>query len=248
MKFIGIIPARFASGRFPGKPLVDIRGKTMIQRVYEQALKCSLLDELAVATDDRRIFDHVSSFGKVFMTKAEHQSGTDRCLEAYDILNSEGMYSDTDALLNIQGDEPFISPDQIALVVHGLTDKNRGIVTLKKSVREAHVFHDPNVVKVVCAANRKALYFSRAPIPLSRDESRVAQQHDSILGYKHIGLYGFRISTLRAVSALPKGKLEATESLEQLRWLEHGYDVYVEETGIDSYAVDTPEDISKLPG
>ncbi len=245
MQFIGVIPARYASSRFPGKPLARIGEKSMIQRVYEQAKKCGLLNDVVVATDDKRIFDHVNQFGKAVMTSDKHQSGTDRCLEAFNILNVNNRYDKSDGLINIQGDEPFISPQQIERVAEALKKEGRFIVTLKKKIESEDAHHNPNIVKVVSTNQNKALYFSRLPIPFLR------KGHDATVrvterGYKHIGLYGFRVETLRQIVVLPRGKLELCESLEQLRWLENGFDIYLEETDFESQAVDTPEDLKKI--
>lgn len=245
MRFIGIIPARYASTRFPGKPLATISGKTMIQRVYEQCLKCSLLNDLVVATDDQRIFDHVSGFGQVLMTGSNHQSGTDRCLEALDMINIDKQYADSDCLINIQGDEPFISPEQIELLVNRLSQSGKNILTLIKKIREEKSYFDPNQVKVVFTNNHKALYFSRAPIPFYKHHQKETKNRQ-LFGYKHIGLYGFRIKTLRQITKIDEGTLEQAESLEQLRWLQHGFEIFLVETQHESIAVDTPADLDKL--
>ncbi len=245
MRFIGVIPARFASSRFPGKPLAMINGKTMIQRVYEQSLQCRLLDEVIVATDDQRIFDHVSGFAKAVMTSPEHPSGTDRCLEAFEIINEDKRYVDTDCLINIQGDEPFISPVQIELLVNGLRDTGKSILTLIKKITCEKEHSSPNVVKVVFTIEHKALYFSRAPIPFYKHHNKETK-YKKLLGYKHIGLYGFRIETLRQITSIGKGMLEKTESLEQLRWLQNGFDIFLVETQLESMAIDTPDDLDKL--
>ncbi len=217
----------------------------MIQRVYEQCLKCSLLNDVVVATDDQRIFDHVLSFGQVVMTRADHPSGTDRCLEAFDIINKDNKYADTDCLINIQGDEPFISPMQIELPVKKLMDKEKNIVTLIKSINHAETYTNPHAVKVVFTNDHKALYFSRAPIPFFRHLDNEKTNRD-FYGYKHIGLYGFRIETLRQITKIDESVLEQAESLEQLRWLQHGFDIFLVETQLESIAVDTPADLDKL--
>lgn len=245
MQFIGIIPARFASSRFPGKPLADIGGKTMIQRVYEQALKCEMLKEVVVATDDERIFDHVRSFGRAVMTSTSHRSGTDRCLEAFNNINKQNEYKDEDGLINIQGDEPFVDPGQLAMLAAMLQDPAKKIVTLVKKISSADTFNNPNVVKAVKASSGKALYFSRAPIPFLR-KNTIKEQYTPDQAYKHIGLYGFRISTLKQIAAMDAGVLEQTESLEQLRWLENGIDIYLSETFSESIAIDTPEDLKNI--
>lgn len=245
MRFIGIIPARYASSRFPGKPLAMIDGKTMIQRVYEQSIKCQLLDDVVVATDDKRIFDHVSGFAQVVMTHPGHPSGTDRCLEALDIINTNNIYADSDCLVNIQGDEPFISPLQIELLAKGLLDKKKNIITLVKSINDAETFNNHNVVKVVFTKHYKALYFSRASIPFHKNLN-TKSEHTQVFGYKHIGLYGFRIQTLRQITKTGESVLEKAESLEQLRWLQNGFDIFLVETRLESMAVDTPGDLDKL--
>lgn len=245
MQFIGIIPARYASSRFPGKPLVDIGGKSMIQRVYEQAYKCGLLAEVVVATDDKRIHEHVLAFGNAVMTGNQHSTGTDRCAEAFSIINQHGKYTKADGLINIQGDEPFIAPKQIELLIHALSDPAKQIVTLIKKIRTEADLSNPNIVKVVTAINGKALYFSRAPIPHARNPVSIQNQEPGY-GYMHIGLYGFRISTLEEIVKMPAGLLETTESLEQLRWLEHGADIHVVETQSAGISIDTPEDLERI--
>ncbi len=245
MRFIGIIPARYASSRLPGKPLAMIDGKTMIQRVYEQSIQCKMLDEVIVATDDQRIFDHVSGFAQVVMTRPDHPSGTDRCLEALDIINKNDKYVDTDCLINIQGDEPFISPLQIELLAKGLQDDGKNIITLVKVINNAATFTNPNVVKVVFTNKHKALYFSRAAIPFFRHDKNETK-NSAFFGYKHIGLYGFRIQALRQITKTDEGVLEQAESLEQLRWLQNGFDVFLVETRLESIAIDTPADLDKL--
>jgi 3-deoxy-manno-octulosonate cytidylyltransferase (CMP-KDO synthetase) len=238
---LGIIPARFASTRFPGKPLVDIRGKSMIQRVYEQASQARCLDKVVVATDDERIFRHVLGFGgEVRMTDPAHRSGTDRCAELAQML------PEAEIVLNIQGDEPFIQPQQIDLLVDTLLERpGFAIATLAKRIEEAEQLYNPNVVKVVFAPAQGALYFSRHPIPYLRGvppEGWLAQ-HDF---FKHIGLYGFRREALRSVAALPPSPLEEAESLEQLRWLENGWRIAVARTEWETTGIDTPEDLLKL--
>lgn len=245
MRFIGVIPARYASSRFPGKPLVMINGKTMIQRVYEQSCKCKQLDDVVIATDDQRILDHAAGFGKAVMTRTDHPSGTDRCLEALDIINNDNRYSDTDCLINIQGDEPYIAPAQIELLINGLSDAGKDIITLMKAISSEEELLNPNVVKVVCTNKHKALYFSRAPIPFCKPHHPNITKKKQDFGYKHIGLYGFRLGVLRQIAALDTSLLEQTESLEQLRWLEHGFDIYLETTKLESIAIDTPDDLQK---
>lgn len=242
MKFIGIIPARYASTRFPGKPLVDINGKTMIQRVYEQV--SSILDDVCVATDDNRIFDTVQGFGgKVVMTSDKHKSGTDRVKEAYDIITKEGDVFDV--IINIQGDEPFIQADQINLLKDCFNSPNVDIATLAKKIDSVDELFDINKVKLVRSIEGKALYFSRFSIPYQRgvEESLWLDNHDY---YKHIGMYAYKSSVLGKIANLPMSKLEISESLEQLRWLENGFTIQTAITDIESIGIDTPEDLNKV--
>ncbi|WP_430810814.1 MULTISPECIES: 3-deoxy-manno-octulosonate cytidylyltransferase [unclassified Carboxylicivirga] len=240
---LGIIPARYASTRFPGKPLADIGGKTMIQRVYEQA--CKQLDYVYVATDDKRIEAAVLAFGgRVVMTSTDHQSGTDRCAEALQRV-TELEQRDFYAVINIQGDEPFISPRQIGLVAHCFQQEDTQLATLVKPVTSSADLFNANKPKVVLSKDRRALYFSRSPIPYLRgeEESHWAEKHPY---YNHVGLYGYRSDILMQITQLPMGQLEAAESLEQLRWLENGYSIRVEETREESHGIDTPEDLENL--
>lgn len=240
MKILGIIPSRFESTRFPGKPLADIAGMTMIQRVYEQCAKSAMLTDLVVATDDQRIYDHVVSFGgKAVMTSASHASGTDRCYEALQKVEGEFDY-----VINIQGDEPFIQPEQIELIV-ALLDGDAELATLViKNDSEEHLLSSDRV-KVVFTKDMKALYFSREPVPHIRafGRSEWATEH---LHYHHVGIYGYRSDVLEAVTKLPKSSLEIAESLEQLRWLENGYQIKIAVTDQPSYGVDKPEDVAAL--
>ncbi len=240
MKTLGIIPARYASTRLPGKPLLEIAGKSIIERVYEQAKKASLLDDVIVATDDERIFNHVLHFGgTVQMTAASHQSGTDRCAELAEAL------AGYDLIVNIQGDEPFIQPSQIDLVIQPLMDHQEfSIATLAKPLHTNKEIFNPNIVKVVMNKNQQALYFSRSPIPYVRnlDESEWEQ---AALFLKHIGLYGFRREVLLQVAHLPVSALEKSESLEQLRWLENGFSIFVNKTELETIGIDTMEDLEK---
>lgn len=239
MKTLGIIPARYASTRFPGKPLVKIGDKTMLQCVYAQAMLASRIDEVIVATDDDRIFDHVKDFGgNVIMTDPNHQSGTDRCAEV--ARQIEGY----ELIINIQGDEPFIDPAQIDLVVEPL-QKEAQIATLAKKIETKDALFNPNVVKVVFDKRHRAMYFSRNPIPYVRGvlESEWLKIADH---YKHIGLYGFSRRTLLEISNLRPGSYELWESLEQLRWLENGYDIHVGITDKETIGIDVPEDLAKL--
>lgn len=239
MKTLGIIPARYASTRFPGKPLIDIEGKSMIQRVYEQASKANLVDEVIVATDDERIFDHVKGFrGLVEMTDIKHRSGTDRCAEV------AKRHQEFDFVINIQGDEPFIDPAQIDITITPLRDGSFEIATLAKPLKTSEDLFNPNIVKVVMAQRGKALYFSRHPIPFVRNiEESNWIKHRTF--YKHIGLYAFKRKTLLELSQLSVSDLEKSESLEQLRWLENGYAIFVNKTDKESIGIDTPEDLEK---
>jgi 3-deoxy-manno-octulosonate cytidylyltransferase (CMP-KDO synthetase) len=240
MSILGIIPARYASTRFPGKPLVDIGGKSMIQRVYEQAKKCTHLSEVIVATDNERIFNHVTGFGGVaVMTSADHQSGTDRCAE---VAAGRPEY---DVIINIQGDEPFIDPEQITKLAFCFNDAGTQIATLVKKVSNEQELFNMNSPKVVINKLSEAVYFSRSPLPHIR-----GQEQQNWLNYfayfKHIGIYGYRAEVLQQVTKLPVSSLEKAESLEQLRWIENGYRIKVAETELETFAVDAPEDLQKL--
>ncbi len=240
---LGLIPARFASTRFPGKPLADIGGKPMIQRVYEQAVK--VLPTVYVATDDDRISAAVRAFGgRVVMTSENHQSGTDRCAEALQkVEETEGRTFS--AVINIQGDEPFISPLQIEQLAQSLTQPETEIATLVKKVATQADLFNPNKPKVVTSAKDEALYFSRSPIPYLRG-TKEEEWHLRHKYYNHIGLYGYRSDILAKITKLAQGTLELCESLEQLRWLENGYSIVVMETNLESISIDTPEDLAKL--
>lgn len=242
MKILGIIPARYASTRFPGKPLADIAGKSMIQRVYEQAKKCPDLSEVIVATDDKRIFDHVVGFhGLVVITSADHQSGTDRCAE---VALSHPEY---DVIINIQGDEPYIEPEQISQLARCFNDPDTQIATLVKKIQNEQELFNSNAPKVVVNNHAEAIYFSRSPLPYIRgqEEKSWLQQYPY---FKHIGIYGYRSDILQQITKLPVSPLEKAESLEQLRWIENGYPIKVAETDFETFAVDTPEDLEKLLG
>lgn len=237
MRILGVIPARYASTRFPAKPLVDIAGKSMIQRVYEQAQQAKLLTKTVVATDDQRIANHVQGFGgRVVMTNPNHPSGTDRCFEA--LSHQEEAF---DAVVNIQGDEPFIAPVQIDLVA-SLLNSQTELATLAKEITTHEQLVNPNVVKVVISHTGEALYFSRSTIPHVRNtpEKEWLIQHRF---YKHIGLYGYRTDVLQKITQLPVSKLERAESLEQLRWLENGFRIKVGETKLETLGIDTPADL-----
>ena len=241
MKFIAIIPARYASTRFPGKPLAVLGGKSVIQRVYEQV--AGVLDDAVVATDDERIRDAVRAFGgRVEMTSPDHRSGTDRCREAYDRLGVE-----YDVVVNVQGDEPFIQSSQLEAVKRCFDDPATDIATLVKPFTEADglaALENPNSPKVVLDAQSRAIYFSRSVIPYLRGVER-AEWLARHTFYKHIGLYAFRTDVLRAVTALPQSALEKAESLEQLRWLENGYKIGVGISEVETIGIDTPEDLEK---
>ncbi len=244
MTILGIIPARYASTRFPAKALADIGGKTMIQRVVEQARQAQSLTRVVVATDDARISDHVAAFGgEVVMTGTHHQSGTDRCQEVVETLGYPADY-----VVNIQGDEPFIQPRQIDLltsVLDGITE----LATLVKRIDDYATLTNPNTPKVVLSRSapdrQEALYFSRHPIPYQRGcPVEEWLQHHTY--FKHIGLYAYRTDTLARITQLPPSTLEQAESLEQLRWLEAGYRIRVVETDLDSHGIDTPEDLERI--
>jgi 3-deoxy-manno-octulosonate cytidylyltransferase (CMP-KDO synthetase) len=239
MKVIAIIPARYASTRFPGKPLSIIGGRTMIQRVCEQVDRAEVVDHVIVATDDERIHAHVQSLGfAVEMTARTHLSGTDRCAEV------ANRHSDYDIVINVQGDEPFISPQQLNSVVQPLLKKTTTISTLAVSIQNEQAVHSPHVVKVVRDARERALYFSRSPIPFFRDISPNDWhlQHQYL---QHLGLYAFERNTLLQLTELAVGQLEQVEKLEQLRWLEAGFSISVSLTEEQSFGIDTPEDLER---
>lgn len=241
MKFIGIIPARYASTRFPAKPLAMLGGKPVIQRVYEQVK--SVMDDVFVATDDERILSVVESFGgKAIMTREDHKSGTDRCYEAYRKCGIEA-----DVVINIQGDEPFIQPSQIQTLQRCFDEVSTQIATLVKPFTPAdglEALQNPNSPKVVVSDDWRALYFSRSVIPYLRgiDQKEWLLRHTF---YKHIGLYAYRTDTLGEVTRLPQSTLEKAESLEQLRWLDNGYIIRVGTTDVETIGIDTPDDLKK---
>jgi 3-deoxy-manno-octulosonate cytidylyltransferase (CMP-KDO synthetase) len=238
MKFMAIIPARYASTRFPGKPLAVLGGKTVIQRVYEQV--SSLLDEVYVATDDERIFQAVEAFGgRAVMTRTDHKSGTDRIEEA-----AEKIGSDADVIINVQGDEPFIQPSQIQTLMHLFDAPETQIGTLGKRFETIEGVENPNSPKIVTDNRGFALYFSRSPIPFVRGIDR-NQWLEAYPFLKHLGIYAYRREVLREVTQLPQGNLEKAESLEQLRWLENGYRIRVGLTDVETVGIDTPEDLQK---
>ncbi|MBL0342153.1 MAG: 3-deoxy-manno-octulosonate cytidylyltransferase [Bacteroidetes bacterium] len=241
MKTLGIIPARYASTRFPGKPLAVINGKSMIERVYEQALKAELLYDVIVATDDDRIFDHVKTFGgKVTMTASNHLSGTDRCAE---VLNKSSEHYEL--VINIQGDEPYIHPGQIDLLINCFKHADAQIATLVRQITDAADLDNVNLPKVVRQLSGYALYFSRSPIPYCNEKERAAWVNKGAF-FKHIGIYGFRSSILPLLAKLPPANLEMAESLEQLRWLENGFRIITAVSDHENLAVDTPGDIVLL--
>lgn len=239
--FIGIIPARYASSRFPGKPLVKIGSMTMIERVYRQVSK--ELDDVLVATDDSRIADAVMAFGgNVVMTSTEHRSGTDRCYEAY-----RNCGSNATVIINVQGDEPFIAPQQIASLKQCFEDESTEIATLARRYEVSKGFDglfDPNIVKVVCNKKGMAIYFSRAIIPYVRN-----YQWQEWLGHfpfmTHVGMYGYRSATLAEITKLAQSPLELAESLEQLRWIDNGYKIKVGLTDCPTIGIDTPADLEE---
>jgi 3-deoxy-manno-octulosonate cytidylyltransferase (CMP-KDO synthetase) len=239
MNSIGIIPARYASTRFPGKPLVQINGKSMIQRVYEQASQARLAHVL-VATDDERILAEVQNFGgNVVLTGTHHQSGTDRCYEAYTIFNKPA-----DCIINIQGDEPFIQPTQINLVIDLFSSPATQLGTLVKKISNQTELLNPNTPKVILDNQQQAIYFSRHPIPYVRGaEPEHWLTHRTF--YKHIGIYGYRTDILAQITQLPPSDLELSESLEQLRWLQNSYRIKTALTTQENIGIDTPEDLEK---
>lgn len=237
----GIIPARYASTRFPGKPLVKIEGKTMIHRVWEQATKSKSLDRVVVATDDERIARHVKDFGgEAIITAAKHPSGTDRCAEVLEKLGPDYEY-----VINIQGDEPFIDPEQIDTLANVLKDGTTEIATLIILVDNKDVLFDIGEVKVVLNPKMEALYFSRSVIPFLKDVPQ-SEWHLRRAYYRHVGMYAYRADVLKQITKLPVSALEKAESLEQLRWVEAGYKVKCAITHHDSHCIDTPEDIEKV--
>ena len=241
MKVLAVIPARYASTRFPGKPLALIAGRPMIQWVWEGVSRISVISDAVVATDDTRIFDTVLGFGgRAMMTASTHRSGTDRCGEVLDRMDS-----DADVIVNVQGDEPRVEHTQIELLASCFDDPSVQIATLKKEITSTDDLFSPNVVKVVDDLKGNAIYFSRNPIPFVRGAANDEWlQHHKF--YKHIGIYAFRREVLQQVVRLPQSQLETCESLEQLRWIENGYRIAVRETDAENIGVDTPEDLAKL--
>jgi len=238
MKFIGIIPARYSSSRFPGKPLAILGGKPVIEHVYRQV--SSVMEDVFVATDDQRIYDAVEAFGgKAIMTRSDHKSGTDRICEAL-----EKVGGSFDVVINIQGDEPFIQKSQLETVMQCFDDPRTQIATLGKPFESMEAVENPNSPKIVLDNDGYALYFSRSVIPFVR-----GKEHEEWLSHflylKHIGLYAYRTEVLREVSKLPQSTLELAESLEQLRWLQNGYKIKVGLTDVETIGIDTPEDLQR---
>jgi 3-deoxy-manno-octulosonate cytidylyltransferase (CMP-KDO synthetase) len=237
-EFIGIIPARYSSTRFPGKPLSILGGKPIIQRVYEQASK--VLNNVCVATDDERIYNKVIEFGgNAVMTRADHKSGTDRIAEAYEKIGKPYK-----VVINIQGDEPFIHPEQIESVMACFDDKDVEIATLGKRFTSMEAVQNPNSPKIVVDNRGFAMYFSRSVIPFVRgvEEGEWLGRYPFL---KHLGLYAYRVDVLKAITALPQSSLEKAESLEQLRWLQNGFRIKVAETEFETVGIDTPEDLKR---
>jgi 3-deoxy-manno-octulosonate cytidylyltransferase (CMP-KDO synthetase) len=236
-QIVVVIPARFGSTRFPGKPLVALAGKPMIQHVYERAKKAQTVHDVVVATDDQRIVDVVQSFGgKARMTRPDHRTGTERIAEV-------AVHEAGDIFVNVQGDEPLIDPMAIDAAVGALVEEPPAQVsTVATMIRLAADIMDPNVVKTVLDFDEYALYFSRAPIPWIRD----TQQKLHVTYWKHLGLYAFQRDALLEYPTLPQGELEKVEQLEQLRWLENGWRIRVAEVPQDAVSVDVPEDVSRV--
>ena len=243
MNFIAIIPARYASTRFPGKPLADINGKPMIQHVYERVSK--VFNEVYVATDDKQIKKAVYSFGgKVVMTSTAHKSGTDRCSEAIEIISTK-INSKFDVIVNVQGDEPFINADDLEKIKSVFEkDNNTEIATLVKQITDTETLQSPNSPKVILNTNNEAIYFSRLPIPFMRN-TVITEWHKKHTFYKHIGLYAYKYDILKEITKLEESTLEKAESLEQLRWIENSYKIKVEFTDNESISIDTEEDLDR---
>ena len=238
MKFIGIIPARYASTRFPGKPLAMLGGKPVIQHVYEKV--AASLEEAYVATDDQRIYDAVIGFGgKAVMTRTDHKSGTDRIEEAI-----EKIGGDWDVIVNVQGDEPFVAKSQLETICHCFDDASTQIATLGKAFTSMEAVENPNSPKIVVDNQGFAMYFSRSIIPFVRGK----EQAEGLGHYpflKHLGIYAYRKEVLREVTQLPQSSLELAESLEQLRWLQNGYKIKVGTTYVETVGIDTPQDLER---
>lgn len=255
---IGIIPARYASTRFPGKPLIDIQGKSMIQRVYEQASQAKCLSEVIVATDDERIFNHVQSFGgKAVMTHPDHPSGTDRCWEAYCLgVRSDNKLTPVRAadrssllaphsyIINIQGDEPFVAPEQIDELGEVL-DGSVELASQMIPVSDHEVLFDVGEAKVIVNQEFEAIYFSRQVLPFLKGVDP-KEWHKHHTYYRQVGMYAYRSDILEKITQLPVSNLEKAESLEQLRWIQNGYKIKMGLTAYESHCIDTPEDIEKV--
>lgn len=239
MKILGIIPARYASSRFPGKPLIDLKGKTMIQRVYEGAIKSDYLEKVIVATDDQRIYDAVIAFGgNVVMTSESHTTGTDRCGEVAQ------MYPEADVVINIQGDEPLVDYRQLDQLCEAFKDEAVQIATLGRNEVSEEDKINPNRIKIVLDGKGNAMYFSRSPIPNTANaKTEVIKEFEF---YRHIGLYAYRTKTLSEIIKLQPTQLEKIESLEQLRWLYYGYKIKVVSTTIETPNIDVPADLDKV--
>lgn len=232
MKIVGIIPSRYKSSRFPGKPLANILGKSMIQRVYEQCKKCSKLSDVIVATDDKRIYNDVIEFGgKVIMTSEKHKSGTDRCNEV-----AQKLYPNYDLAVNIQGDEPFINPKQISELISLFNDPQIKIGTLAERITNLDLLNDKNCPKAIFDKDGIALKFCR----------EISSSYKRHSYFKHIGIYAYKIKSLNTICNLLQSESEKKERLEQLRWLDNGYEIKVGVTTFESISVDTPEDILKI--
>jgi 3-deoxy-manno-octulosonate cytidylyltransferase (CMP-KDO synthetase) len=243
MKIVAIIPARFDSSRFPGKPLAEIQGKTMIHRVYEQTKKA--IDDVFVATDDQRIEAEVLNFGgKSIMTESSHKSGTDRLAEAIKIIESS-YNQEFDIIINVQGDEPFIHPEQIKELIGCFHDESTEIATLIKTIALNEEIFNPNLPKVVVDKDDYALYFSRSPIPYIRNMDK-GDWSEHFPYRKHLGMYGYRKEVLKKITLLPPSSLEIAESLEQNRWLENGYKIKTQLTEYENHPVDTPDDLKRI--
>lgn len=241
IKATGIIPARFASTRFPGKPLIDLAGKSMLQRVYEQCQKSKSLERIIIATDDERIFSHAKSFGaEVCMTSETHPSGTDRCAEVALKMNIEN-----DVIINIQGDEPLINPNQIDLLANCFVDAKTQIATLIKQIENEEILFNTNTPKVILDSENFAIYFSRECIPHIRNKEKKEWLNSHIF-YQHIGIYAYQKNVLQEITKLHSSPLEKAESLEQLRWIEHQYKIKTAITTEETLAIDTPEDVVKV--
>lgn len=237
MKVLIVIPSRYGSTRFVGKPLIDIHGKSLVQRTYLQAMKANLQAKVVVATDDEKIAAHVKTFGECMMTSAHHISGTDRCFEVADVLQY-----DFDVLINLQGDEPFILPEQIEALAAAFEDATVDIATLKKAIKSSDDLFNANMVKVISGVDDTAIYFSRQAIPHVRGVEQT-EWVNHYAYYRHVGMYAFKREAIAQLKELKASGLELAESLEQLRWLENGFKIKVLKTDFVSPAIDTPADL-----